>query len=170
MGPRAELVPGQRWFGPLSADSHFERLRFGVGHAITDLDSFASTDHARSGVEILDGQLLSAELFQGDAILLLLFLRSFLFRAAFNGAIFQPARKKNPPYNKHNDNESRRGVQRGIFEEGLGLRLRFSRHGHPKNEKTFIEKIPRNGVRKKYVARERPFELTSWLLRRSRAK
>src|SRR5713226_7786269 len=128
----------------------FQRHGFGVGHAIANLHGFASPDHAGGGVEILDGELLSAELFQGDAILLLLLLRSFHLRAVFNGAIFPPARKKNPPYNKHNDDKGRRGVQRGIFEKGLGLRFRFSRHGHPKNETTSIEKIARNGVRKKY--------------------
>ena len=123
---------------------------FGVGHAVANLHGFASPDYAGGGVEILDSELLSAELFQGDAILLLLLLRSFHFRAVFNGTIFPPARKKNPPYDKHNDDEGHRGVQRGIFEEGLGLHFRFSRHGHPKNETASIEKIPRNGVRKKY--------------------
>src|SRR6266404_1991411 len=173
-------VDAARVGGPNGIGLRFQRHGFGVGHAIANLHGFASTDQAGGGVEILDGELLSAELFQGDAILLLLLLRSFLFRAVFDGAIFPPARKKNPPYNKHNDDEDRRGVQRGIFEEGLGLRFRFSRHGHPKNETTSIEKIARNGVRKKIFslacrskeicACGRPFEFTSWLRRRSRAK
>src|SRR6266478_1830389 len=143
-------VDAARVGGPNGIGLRFQRHGLGVGYAIADLHGFASTDQAAGGVEILDGQLLSAELFQGDAILLLLLLRSFLFRAVFHGAIFQPARKKNPSYNKHNDDKGRRGVERGIFEERLGLRFRFSRHGHPKNETTSIEKIERNGVRKKY--------------------
>src|SRR6266404_6676057 len=68
-------VDAPRVGGPNGIGLGFQLHGFGVGYAITDLNGFASTDHAGGGVEILDSELLSAELFQGDAILLLLLLR-----------------------------------------------------------------------------------------------
>ena len=106
----------------------FELDGLGVGHAVTQLDGFAAANLSRRGVEVLDGELLSAELFEGNAVLFLLFLGSLLFSALFNAAVFVPAGEKDPADDERGDTESGPGIEEGILERGFGLRIWLSQH------------------------------------------
>jgi len=67
----------------------------------------------------LDGEFLSAELFEGDAILLLLFLGSLFFRALFEAAVFLPTGENDPAHNERGEGESGPGIKEGILEGGF---------------------------------------------------
>ena len=62
-------------------------------------------DRSRNRVEVLDSELLSAELFEGQAVLFLLLLGSFHSCAIFNEVVFAPAGEKNPADSKKRDDE-----------------------------------------------------------------
>lgn len=83
--------------GPDGIGLRFQHDGFGVGHAVAELDGLAAMDRSGNRVEVLDSELLSAELFEGQADLFLLLLGSFHSCAIFNGVVFAQREKKIQP-------------------------------------------------------------------------
>ena len=71
----------------------FEGDGLGVGDAVAELGALSAPDGAGVGIKILNGEVLAAELLEGEAICLVLLARFFCGGAALDYAVVVPSRK-----------------------------------------------------------------------------
>src|SRR6516225_6283739 len=101
----------------------FERNRFGVGDTVAKLDGLTAANLAGSGVEGLDGELLTAQLLKRGEVVFVLLVGALLSHTMFEDAVLPPAGKKNPADDKRNNGDKAPGVERGSLEKGFGRRI-----------------------------------------------
>src|SRR5580704_1526755 len=80
---------------------------------------------AGTGVEALDVECLAAELIEGRAVVLSLFLASHLGGLPIDPLIFLPAGENNPAYDQGYDCQGERGIEERVLEDGFGFGLRW---------------------------------------------
>ena len=96
-----------------------QRDAFGIGYTVAELGGFATMDNGGAGVKTKDCELLAAQLLDGEAVLLALFLRAFLSGLTFEVAALLPAGDHNKDDAKESNDEHGGGIQQRVLQQGL---------------------------------------------------
>jgi hypothetical protein len=88
---------------------------FGVGYTVAELGGFATMDYRGAGVKTKDSELLAAQLLDGEAVLLALFLRAFLRGLTFEVPALLPAGEHNKDDAKESNDEHGGGIQQWVL-------------------------------------------------------
>src|SRR5579864_2273640 len=148
--------------------------RFGVGHAVAELDGLAATNLSGKGVKGLDGELLAAHLVEGGAVILTLFFCGGLSGAILEGAVLPPAGKENPHAYKGGNHNDASGVENRVLKKRFARRIRFGclkQQGCLPPEVRLLEKccgkreVKKNSdkVGQRFEARANSRQVMSWM-------
>src|SRR5580700_7899993 len=117
----------------------------GVGYSIAKLRGLAPINHRGARVKAKNLKLPAAQLLDGHAVLLVLLLFLHFGCVVFDVAPILPPRNHHERDAQRSDEENYRGIQQGIFKNGLRSRNRARHHKHAPRGPGLLEQSNANG-------------------------